>query len=209
MRMNFDKSPISEKKKEDYSDLCGKVILIRWLTFIRCNVDKHLCLMKSNSAASPIFQGPGKSPVRVYDFRFRLSSCACCHLLINYPSVISDTQQNSSFRGEIVPGDFRRVRASLFALLRPINLYKLIYRHGAIARGEVTLSDVDCYQWIRCSSITHIISIYRSSFRPQIYNIVPRAHVASARKKMHTNASRRCGFAWQTEAKRKISSFWS
>jgi len=48
MRLNFDKSPIFEKKKEDCSNLCGKVID---KTVNVNNVDKHLRLMKSNSQA--------------------------------------------------------------------------------------------------------------------------------------------------------------
>jgi len=59
---------------------------------------------------------------------------------------------------EITSDNFRWVHASLFALLRPINPYKPLYRHNAIARGEVTLSDVDCYQWMRDDD-THYLDI--------------------------------------------------
>lgn len=87
----------------------------------------------------------------------RLSSRRC--RLIDYSLVISNAHgklRSSIARRAISDNEC----ASPFALLRPINPY----RHDAIARDEVTLSDVDCYQWIRDDARRwHTLSWYRSS----------------------------------------------
>lgn len=130
---------------------------------------------------------------------FQQLSFAIISTPINYPSFRMLNGILRSLRRGRIGDDFRRMHASLFALLRSINPY--IY--SAIARCEVTLSDVDCYQWMRDDARRwHTLSWYIvHHFAREFYLSTCAARVYHrCAGKMPTDAPQRCNLAWRTEA---------